>query len=215
MPTPITFAVPKGRILKELAPLLARAGIIPEPEFSDENSRKLMFSTSDPEINLIAVRSFDAASFVAFGGAALGVAGSDVLEEFGHDGLYAPLDLGIGKCRLSVAEPANAVPEDMARLSHIRVATKYPRTAARYFAGRGIQAECIKLNGAMELAPKLGLARRIVDLVSTGKTLKENGLHEIATIAQVTSKLIVSRGAYKTDTRVARAVERLREVAHA
>jgi ATP phosphoribosyltransferase len=163
------LALPKGRILRELVPLLTRAGLEPEPDFHDEESRKLRFSTSDPKLEIIRVRSFDVATFVAFGAAQLGIAGNDVLLEFDYPEIYAPVDLGIGKCRLAVAEPAEMVGEDDPnRWSHIRVATKYPNVTRAHFAARGVQAECIKLSGAMELAPTLGLSRRIVDLVSAG-----------------------------------------------
>lgn len=198
MAAPMTLAVPKGRILAELQPLLSAAGIQPEAGFFDENDRRLQFATNDPGLSLIRVRSFDVATFVAFGAAEAGVAGSDVLAEFDYDSIYAPVDLNIGHCRLSVAEPKEAEPQDLRRLSHVRVATKYPNITTRYFAEFGIQAECVKLNGAMELAPKLGLARRIVDLVSSGATLRANGLHEIATVMPVSSRLIVNRTAFKT-----------------
>lgn len=195
----LVMALPKGRILKEVLPLLKSAGIEPEPEFSDENSRKLRFMTSQPDIELIRVRSFDVATFVAFGAAQIGVAGNDVLMEFDYPEIYAPLDLDIGHCRLSVAEPVElSSSDDPKRWSHVRVATKYPYVTQKYFAARGVQAECIKLNGAMELAPTLGLCRRIVDLVSTGATLKANGLVEVEVIAQVTSRLVVNRAALKT-----------------
>ncbi len=195
----LVLAVPKGRILKELQPLLARVGVQPETDFFDENSRKLQFTTNIPHFSLIRVRSFDVATFVAFGAAQLGVAGSDVLMEFDFPELYAPLDLKIGKCRISVAELQElAVSDDPARWSHVSVATKYPHITQTYFAGRGVQAECIKLSGAMELAPRLGLAQRIVDLVSSGATLKANGLVEVEKIADVSSRLIVNRTAFKT-----------------
>lgn len=199
MTEPITLAVPKGRILKELKPLLKRAGIIPEADFFDEDSRKLQFTTNITELSIIRIRSFDVATFVAFGAAQLGVAGSDVLMEFDFPDVYAPLDLGIGKCRLSIAELVeSAKHDDIARLSHIKVATKYPNIASNHFAKRGTQAECIKLSGAMELAPKLGLSQHIVDLVSTGATLKANGLVEVEKIMDVSSRLIVNRTALKT-----------------
>jgi ATP phosphoribosyltransferase len=195
----LVMALPKGRILKELTPLLARAGIEPEPGFLDEGDRRLRFRTSNPHLDLVRVRSFDVATFVAFGGAQLGVAGNDVIMEFDYPELYAPLDLDIGHCRLSVAEPRElSAQDDPARWSHVRVATKYPHITKRHFAARGVQAECIKLNGAMELAPGLGLCRRIVDLVSTGSTLKANGLVEVEAIAHVTSRLVVNRAALKT-----------------
>ena len=146
------------------------------------------------------MRSFDAATFVAFGAAHIGVVGSDVLMEFDYPEIYAPLDLGIGYCRLAVAEPVDMVGDDPERWSHIRIATKYPTITQRHFAQRGVQAECIKLSGAMELAPNLGLCRRIVDLVSSGETLKANGLVEIEEIAEITSRLAVNRAAWKTRT---------------
>ena len=195
----LILALPKGRILKELRPLLTHAGIVPEPEFDNEDSRLLRFATNVPNLGIIRVRSFDVATFVAFGAAHLGVAGNDVLMEFDYPEIYSPLDLGIGKCRLSVAEPVElSETDDPSRWSHVRVATKYPEVTRRHFADRGVQAECVKLNGAMELAPTLGLCRRIVDLVSTGSTLKANGLKEVEHIADVTSRLIVNRAAMKT-----------------
>ena len=199
MPEPVILAVPKGRILSEALPMLARAGIRPEPAFSDPDSRALRFKTDRADIELIRVRAFDVATFVAHGAAQLGIVGSDVLAEFDYPELYAPVDLGIGHCRLSVAEPAElAATDDPRGWSHVRVATKYPYLTQRHFEARGVQAECVKLNGAMELAPTLGLAPRIVDLVSSGRTLKENGLVEVEVIAEVTSRLIVNRAAFKT-----------------
>ncbi len=195
----LVLAVPKGRILQELRPLLARTGITPESAFDDPASRQLQFATSVPGLSLVRVRSFDVATFVAFGAAHLGVAGNDVLAEFDYSELYAPVDLKIGRCRLSVAEPLDLAPEDNPhRWSHIRVATKYPEVTRRHFAARGVQAECIKLNGALELAPAMGLCQRIVDLVSTGATLRENGLAEVEVITHVTSRLIANRTALKT-----------------
>ena len=212
---PLILALPKGRIHREMAPLLAHCGIRPEPAFADEDARQLRFATNHPALEIIRVRAFDVATFVAFGAAHLGVAGNDVLMEFDYPELYAPVDLGIGVCRLSVAAPRDMVAaEDPARWSHIRVATKYPAITRRHFARRGVQAECIKLNGAMELAPNLGLCRRIVDLVSTGRTLAANGLVEVETIAQVTSRLIVNRAALKTRPKAVNAwVEKFREAA--
>jgi ATP phosphoribosyltransferase len=193
------MALPNGRILAEVMSLLRRVGIEPEPAFDDPASRQLRFTTSEPGLDLIRVRSFDAATFVAFGAAHLGVAGNDVLMEFDYSEIYAPLDLDVGHCRLAVAATADALEEgDVRRSSHIRVATKYPEVTRRHFASRGVQAECIKLNGAIELAPRLGLCRHIVDLVQTGATLKANGLVEIEPIAQVSSRLIVNRPALKT-----------------
>jgi ATP phosphoribosyltransferase len=191
----IIFAIPKGRILDEALPLMQAAGIEPEPAFFDESSRALLFATNNPAISIIRVRAFDVATFLAHGAAHIGIVGSDVIDEFDYSELYAPVDLGIGRCRISVAMPQGAV--DDVQAGHIRVATKYPATTARYYHARGIQAECVKLNGAMELAPSLGLSGRIVDLVSSGKTLAENGLVETAIISQVSARLIVNRAAFK------------------
>ena len=211
MADPIIIAVPKGRILAEAVPLLERAGIVPEAAFGDEESRALRFTTSNPGIDLIRVRAFDVATFVAHGAAQLGIVGSDVLAEFDYSELYAPVDLGIGHCRLSVAEPADLAAKDDPRgWSHVRIATKYPHVTEAHFAARGVSAECVKLNGAMELAPLLGLAPRIVDLVSSGRTLKENGLVEVEVIAEVTSRLIVNRAAFKTRAEVVPLVEAFR-----
>jgi ATP phosphoribosyltransferase len=195
----LMLALPKGRILKVALPLLARAGIEPEAAFNDERDRRLTFATNVKGLCIIRVRSFDVATFVAFGAAHLGIAGSDVLMEFDYPENYSPLDLGIGTCRMMVAEPTDVEAEDdPSRWSHVSVATKYPEVTKRHFAARCVQAECIKLNGAMELAPKLGLASRIVDLVDTGRTLKENGLVEVEHIADVSSRLVVNRAALKT-----------------
>ena len=212
---PLVIALPKGRILDEAMPLVRRAGIEPEPAFDDPDSRQLRFATNRPNIAIIRVRSFDVATFVAHGGAQLGIAGRDVLMEFDYQEVYAPLDLGIGRCRLAVAEPADLVAtDDPSRWSHIRIATKYPEITRRHFAARGVQAECIKLNGAMELAPSLGLCRRIVDLVSTGSTLRANGLVEVEQIAEITSRLIVNRTALKTrPAEIGGWVDRFREAA--
>jgi ATP phosphoribosyltransferase len=195
---PLVIALPKGRILKELHPVLSRAGLIPAEDYADEDSRRLRFPTNDPAVDVIRVRPFDVATFVAHGAAAIGVCGADVLMEFDYPEIYAPLDLGIGRCRISIAEPVNAAPDDPRRWSRVTVATKYPNIAQRHFATRGVQAEIVHLNGAMELAPSMGLARLIVDLVQTGSTLKANGLKEGEVIAHVTSKLIVNRTALKT-----------------
>ena len=196
---PLILALPKGRILSECGPLLARAGIVPAADYVDENSRRLRFPTEDPELDVVRVRPFDVATFVAFGGAQIGICGADVLMEFDYPEIYAPLDLGIGACRISVAEPtATMGSDDPARWSRVRVATKYPTIARRHFAARGVHADVVHLSGAMELAPTLGLARLIVDLVATGSTLKANGLVETEVIDTVTSRLIVNRTALKT-----------------
>jgi ATP phosphoribosyltransferase len=203
----LIMAVPKSRILGEVMPFLDRLGIAPEAEFDDPETRRLRFATTDPGLDLIRVRSFDVATFVAFGAAQLGVAGNDVLMEFDYSEIYAPLDLDVGHCRIAVAAPGDrGMPDgiagaDVARQSHIRVATKYPEIARRHFAARGVQAECIKLNGAIELAPRLGLCRYIVDLVQTGATLRANGLVEIERIAEISQRLIVNRPAMKTRPR--------------
>ncbi|WP_199554766.1 ATP phosphoribosyltransferase [Sandaracinobacteroides hominis] len=206
--TPLVIALPKGRILKEALPLLAEVGVHPEPALFDEDSRALKFATNRPDVSVIRVRSFDVATFVAFGAAQIGIVGNDVLAEFAYSELYSPVDLGIGRCRLSVAEPAGTPP--IVSESHVRVATKYPHLTAAHYAAQGIQAECVKLNGAMELAPLLGLAPRIVDLVSTGKTLKENGLVEREIILEVTSRLVVNRAAFKTMGAVTELVDAFR-----
>lgn len=195
---PLVLALPKGRILHELMPVLARAGLTPAPDCADEDSRRLRFETEDAGVEVIRVRSFDVATFVAHGAAQLGVCGGDVLMEFDYQEIYAPLDLGIGACRVSIAAPADAPPDDPSRWSRIAVATKYPNIARKHYAARGVQAEVVHLNGAMELAPSLGLAKVIVDLVATGATLRANGLVETEVIADVTSKLIVNRTALKT-----------------
>ena len=195
----LILALPKGRILSEVMPVVRRAGIEPETAFDEDDDRRLRFATNLPEIDIIRVRSFDVATFVAFGAAQFGVAGNDVLMEFDYPEIYAPLDLGVGACRLVVAELEDKVgSDDPATWSSVRVATKYPALTRHHFARRGVQADCIKLNGALELAPQLGLCRRIVDLVSTGKTLKANGLVEVEQIAAITSRLAVNRAAWKT-----------------
>lgn len=197
MTRPLIIAVPKGRILEEALTLLAKAGIEPEAEFHDKKSRALKFATNRENVSIIRVRAFDVATFVAHGAAQLGIVGSDVIDEFAYSELYAPVDLKIGHCRLSVAEPVGLASEDQSAMSHVRVATKYPYLTRKHFESMGLQAECVKLNGAMELAPSLGLSRRIVDLVSSGATLKANGLVETSVIMQISSRLVVNRAAFK------------------
>ena len=209
MTSPLTFAVPKGRILDEALPVMARAGVVPEDAFHDKANRALSFATSRDDMRLIRVRAFDVATFVAHGAAQVGIVGSDVIEEFDYSDLYAPVDLDIGHCRLSVAEPDASAARGHGA-SHLRVATKYPNITRRHFEARGVQAECVKLNGAMELAPMLGLAGQIVDLVSTGATLKQNGLVETAKIMDISARLIVNRAALKTDARIAALVDAFR-----
>ncbi|RZO34830.1 MAG: ATP phosphoribosyltransferase [Rhodospirillaceae bacterium] len=195
----LRLAVPRGRILEEMLPLMAEAGIEPEPAFYDKHERKLEFASNIPNLSILRVRSFDIATFVAFGVAQIGIAGRDVLMEFDFPEVYAPLDLRIGACRMVVAQSRELREKDNPRRwSHVRVATKYPEITRRHFAARGVQAECVKLNGAMEIAPSLGLCRRIVDLVSTGSTLEANGLEEVEEIAKITSRLVVNRAAMKT-----------------
>ena len=190
------LAVPKGRILNELSPILTKANIIPEKEFNEPESRKLMFKTSINFLDIIRVRSFDVATFVAFGAAHLGVVGDDVLKEFNYDEVNNVLDLGIGKCKLSVAHKKDFFKKKQ-RNGHLKIATKYKNTVTDYFASKGIRAECIKLNGAIELAPKLGICSTIVDLVSSGKTLKENNLVESEVLFKISSKLVVNKIAFK------------------
>lgn len=213
----IVIALPRGRIMRDVIDVVRRAGVEPEPAFDDPDARQLQFATNHPHISIVRVRSFDVATFVAFGGAQLAVAGSDVLMEFEYPEVYAPLDLGVGKCHLAVAEPRElGARDDPSRWSHVRVATKYPSITRRHFAARGVQAECIHLNGAMELAPALGLCRRIVDLVSTGATLRANGLVEVEHIADVTSRLAVNRAALKTRSREMNEwIQRFREASDA
>ena len=198
----IIIAVPRGRIIKEFRTLINKTDFAPDPLLFDDDCRKLTFTSSDPNIDFIKVRAFDVCTFVAFGAAQIGIAGDDVVQEFDYSEVYAPLDLNIGHCRLSVAALESLLKkEDPATWSNIRIATKYPNLAKSFYAEKGIQVETIKLNGSMELAPTLYMCRRIVDLVSTGKTLKENGLKEIEKIMDVQSKLIVNRSAYKTNTK--------------
>ena len=196
----LVIALPKGRILKAVTPLILHSGMAPPPECLEENSRQLRFSTQDPTIDVVQVRSFDVATFVASGGAQIGICGADVLAEFDYPEIYTPIDLGTGACRISVAQAAHLphTPQEWIRWSEVRVATKYPGITRRFFATRGINAVIVHLHGAIELAPMLGLSRLIVDLVDTGSTLRANGLKEVETIAHVTSRVIVNRIAFKT-----------------
>ena len=191
----IIMALPKGRILNELMPLLQKAEIVPEEEFFQTSSRKLLFNTNQKKLSIIKVRSFDVATFVALGAAQIGVAGDDVINEFNYEEIYNFYDLKIGKCRLSVAKIKEK--KLLKNEGHIVVATKYKNITTNYFAKKGVRAECIKLNGAVELAPKLKICSTIVDLVSTGKTLSENNLVESSLVMQITSKLIINKIAYK------------------
>ena len=187
----LTIAVSKGRIYDDALPLLAEAGIVPIDD--PKTSRKLILRTTKDDVNLVIIRATDVPTFVEYGAADMGIAGKDVLLEHGAESLYEPLDLGIAKCRLMTATPVNA-PEIKGR---IRVATKYTKTAQRYFADIGVQAEIIKLYGAMELAPLVGLADCIVDVVDTGNTLKANGLEPKELIAHISSRLVVNKASMK------------------
>jgi ATP phosphoribosyltransferase len=187
----LTIAVSKGRIYEEALPLLAEAGIIPLDD--PQTSRKLILQTSRSDVQLVIIRATDVPTFVEYGAADLGIAGKDVLLEHGAESLYEPLDLGIAGCRLMTAAKVDAP----AISGRIRVATKYVKTAQRYFADLGIQAEIIKLYGSMELAPLVGLADCIVDLVDTGNTLKANGLEPRELIINITSRLVVNKAAMK------------------
>ncbi len=196
----IIIALPKGRILKQVLPIFDKVGIIPEKSFFNEKDRKLKFETNIPNIKLIIVRSFDVATFLIYGAAHIAIIGSDVLEEFNHSEIYSPIDLKIGLCRLVVATTKEILSdEDPLTWSYVRVATKYPNLTSEHFKKRGVHADCIKLNGAMELAPSMGLCRRIVDLSESGETLKANGLIEIEEIMKVSTRLAINRNAYKTN----------------
>ena len=192
----ITLALPKGRIFDEIVPLLSAAGI--EVSEDPEKTRKLIVGTSRPDVRLVLVRAADVPTYVQYGGADIGVVGKDTLLEHGGEGLYQPLDLNIAKCRMSVAvradfDYAGAVKQG----SRIRVATKYTRTARDHFANKGVHVDLIKLYGSMELAPLTGLAEAIVDLVSTGSTLRANHLVEVEEIMKISSRLIVNQAALK------------------
>lgn len=192
----ITLALSKGRIFDETTPMLAAMGI--EPLEHPEKSRKLVLGTNRPDLRLLIVRASDVPTYVQYGAADLGIAGSDVLVEHGGDGLYQPVDLGIAKCRMSLCAAQDLDVETLIRRgARLRVATKYLQTTRRYFADRGIHADLIKLYGSMELAPLVGLADVIVDLVSTGATLKANGLREVEVIGPVSSRLIVNQASLK------------------
>ena len=198
----VIIAIPRGRIIEELKKILVKTTFAPEAEMFDDKSRKLTFLSKNKDVNFIKVRAFDACTFVAFGAAKIGIAGEDVIKEFDYSEIYAPLELNIGHCRLSVAALKTLLKkEDPETWSNIRVATKYPNISKMYFANKGIQVEAIKLNGSMELAPSLNMCRRIVDLVSTGATLKANGLKEIDEIMKIQSKLIINRSAFKTNNK--------------
>lgn len=189
----ITLALSKGRILEDTLPLLAAAGIVPEDDPVD--SRKLVFATNREDLRLLVIRAADVPTFVAYGAADVGVAGKDVLIEHGGAGLYEPLDLGIARCRLMTAGRPGAL--DAAGRRPLRVATKYVETARDWFARAGRQIEIVKLYGSMELAPLVGLADIIVDLVDTGNTLRANGLEPFETIEDISARLVINKAARK------------------
>ena len=194
--SPITLALSKGRLLDETLPVLAAAGIVPADD--PGSSRKLILATRTPHVSLVILRASDVPTYVQYGAADIGVAGKDVLLEHGSEGLYQPLDLGIGRCRLVVATRRD---RDWARSvqrgARIRVATKYVNTAREHFAAKGMHVDVIRLYGSMELAPLAGLADAIVDLVSTGKTLQANGLVAVEDIMPISARLVVNPGALK------------------
>jgi ATP phosphoribosyltransferase len=193
MGAPLTLALTKGRILKETLPLLARAGIEPLEDIA--SSRRLVFDTNREGLQIVVIRGTDVPTYVRHGAAALGVVGKDILLEHGAEGLYEPLDLGIARCRLMTAAPTGWQP----RGARVRVATKFVNIAKRYFAERGVQADVIKLYGAMELAPIMNLADLIVDIVDTGNTLRANGMEPLEEIARVSSRLIVNKAAMRAE----------------
>ena len=202
----LTIALSKGRIFKETLPLLAHADIYPVDD--PDKSRKLILDTNHDNIKLVIIRATDVPTYVQYGAADVGVAGKDVLMEHGGDGLYEPLDLHIAKCRLMTAGPVDAKPIT----GRLRVATKFVNTAKRFYAEKGIQVEVIKLYGSMELAPLVGLADRIVDVVDTGNTLKANGLEPMEHIADISSRLIVNKASMKMKhQRVKLLIERIAE----
>ncbi len=191
MPNQLIIAISKGRILEEFLPILAKLGITPEEDPAD--TRKLILDTDQPGVKLIIVRATDVPTYVEHGAADVGVAGKDVLIEYGGDGLYEPLDLNIARCRMMLAGPVDKKVVN----GRIRVATKYVNIANEYFARQGKQVEIIKLYGSMELAPLLGLADQIVDLVDTGNTLKANGLTPLELITDISSRLVVNKASMK------------------
>ncbi len=187
----LRIAVSKGRIFRECLPLLERAGVVAIDD--PETSRKLILDTNRPDVKLVIIRAADVPTYVQYGAAELGVTGKDVLMEHGGEGLYEPLDLGIARCRLMVAGP-EGMPSAHRRL---RIATKFVKSTRRYYATLGQQVEIVKLYGSMELAPLVGLADRIVDLVDTGDTLRANGLVPLEHIADISSRLVVNKAAMK------------------
>jgi ATP phosphoribosyltransferase len=192
----VTIAIPKGRILEESVTLFGKIGIDCTELLGD--TRKLIFENPAQKMRYMIVRATDVPTYVEYGCADLGIVGKDTLLEQDKD-LYEPVDLKFGYCRMMVAEPAElSRTDDPAGWTNIRIATKYPHVAEKYFSAKGVQVEIIKLYGSIELAPLVGLSERIVDLVSTGETLRQNGLVEVETIAEITTRLIVNRASLKT-----------------
>ena len=207
---PVILALPKGRILDEAAKVFARAGYDLSPVFAD--NRKLVHECGP--LRVLVLRNSDIATYVSHGAADVGIAGSDVLDEEGRE-LYEPLDLGIGRCRMIVAERADARVDERTQ-AHIRVATKYPRTTRAYLHRKGLTAEVIKLSGAIELGPLTGLCERIVDITQTGETLRQNGLVEVDTVGQVSSRLVVNPARLKLDgDRLGAMIDALERAVHA
>jgi ATP phosphoribosyltransferase len=187
----LVIALTKGRILEEVLPLLRQANIVPAEDIA--RSRKLIFDTNIENVQLMVIRGSDVPTYVEFGSADIGIVGKDLILEYGSEGFYEPLDLKIARCRMMTAEPVNAVPV----LGRLKVATKFTNIAKRYYAEQGKQIELIKLSGALELAPAMGLADAIVDIVDTGNTLKANGLEPRDLIAEVSSRVIVNKASMK------------------
>lgn len=210
----ITIAIPKGRILEESVEMFSQIGIDCGELLSD--SRKLIFENREQRMRYMIVRATDVPTYVEYGSADLGIVGKDTLMEQCKD-VYEPLDLKFGYCRMMVAEPANrAHTDDPSCWSHIRIATKYPHVTENYFASKGVQVEIIKLYGSIELAPLVGLSDRIVDLVSTGETMRQNGLVEVETIAEITTRLIVNRASLKTkNARISQIIQGLEQLLQA
>jgi len=205
MNTALTIALSKGRIFDETLPLLAAAGVVPLDD--PETSRKLILDTNQEDVKLVIIRAADVPTYVGYGAADMGVAGKDVLMEHGGEGLYEPLDLNIARCRLMVAGPASGA----SARRRMRIATKYVNSTRRFFADRQEQVEIIKLYGSMELAPLVGLADRIVDVVDTGNTLRANGLVPLEHIADISSRLVVNRASMKMKHgRISDFIDRLR-----
>ncbi|PPR35358.1 MAG: ATP phosphoribosyltransferase [Alphaproteobacteria bacterium MarineAlpha6_Bin4] len=193
----IILAIPKGRIAKEITSLLSSLNLNPEKGFFEEDkNRKLLFKTNTKNFFLTKVRNFDVPTIVAFGGADFGIVGSDVINEFDYEEIYSPIDLKLGKCSMVLAKKKNDKIDPDASI--VKVASKYPSATQNFFENKGKQVECVKLNGSIEIAPQLGISEMIVDLVSTGKTLKENNLEIVEKISDISSNLIVNRASLKT-----------------